>query len=114
MPAGGRPLVPRSGRARHSSSGGMAMGAGDRVVAVVGARALPEACAGEVAAVVRHFLGRGWGIGSGGAWGADAYALRAVVAAGAPACRRSVVYLPGSMPASSDGALGAFVARGGR
>ena len=51
-------------------------------VAVVGARVLPEACAPQVAAVVGFLLGRGWGIGSGGARGADAFALGAVVAAG--------------------------------
>ncbi len=45
-----------------------------RFVAVVGARALPEACASQVAEVVRFFVGRGWGIGSGGARGADEYA----------------------------------------
>jgi hypothetical protein len=84
-----------------------------RIVAVVGARALPEAWAPQVAAVVRHFLGRGWGIGSGGARGADDYALRAVVAAGPARCRRSVVLLPGRRPPRGDGALGAFVAQGG-
>ena len=59
-----------------------------RIVAVVGARALPEEWAPQVAAVVRHFLGRGWGISSGGARGADDYALRAVIDAGpAPLCQ---------------------------
>jgi hypothetical protein len=81
-------------------------------VAVVGARVLPEA-AGQVAAVVRHFLGRGWGIGSGGARGADAYALAAVVEAGPGACARSVVFLPGRVPAQ-DQDLQRFVAHGGR
>jgi len=50
-----------------------------RFVAVVGARVVPEACASQVAAVVRCFLERGWGVGSGGARGADQYALEAVV-----------------------------------
>ena len=67
-------------------------------VAVVGSRVLPETAAGQVAAVVRFFLSRGWGIGSGGAHGADTYALRAVVEAGAGACARSVVFLPGKVP----------------
>ena len=44
-------------------------------VAVVGARVVPESVAPQVAAVVRAFLARGWGIGSGGARGADAFAL---------------------------------------
>lgn len=41
-----------------------------------------ESVAPQVAAVVRGFLARGWGIGSGGARGADALAPRAVVVAG--------------------------------
>ena len=87
--------------------------AGDRFVAVVGARVLPESAAAQVADVVRFFLARGWGIGSGGARGADAFALEAVVVAGAAACARSVVFLPGAAPARG-GALGAFAVGGGR
>jgi hypothetical protein len=87
--------------------------AGNRIVAVVGARALPEASAWQVAEVVRHFVGRGWGIGSGGARGADAFVLRAVLAAGTAACARSVVFLPGPAP-RPDAALVAFTHRGGR
>src|SRR5215472_7544013 len=82
-------------------------------VAVVGARELPESVAPQVAAVVRFFLSRGWGIGSGGARGADAYALTAVVQAGASACARSAVYLPGELSAQ-DRQLQRFVACGGR
>jgi hypothetical protein len=88
--------------------------AADRFVAVVGARALPEAWAGQVAEVVRFFVDRGWGIGSGGARGADEYALRAVLAAGSEACRRSVVFLPGSLADSGSRRLRAFLRRGGR
>ncbi|MFQ5946432.1 MAG: hypothetical protein ACE5NC_09335 [Anaerolineae bacterium] len=88
--------------------------AGRGFVAVVGARALPEAWACPVAEVVRFFLGRGWGIGSGGARGADEYALRAVLAAGPEACSRSVVFLPGSLAEARAGLLGTFVRRGGR
>jgi len=87
--------------------------AGDRFVAVVGARVLPEAAAPSVAEAVRFLLARGWGIGSGGARGADAFALQAVVAAGSAACARSVVFLPGPMPAR-DPELRAFTASGGR
>src|SRR5580765_8581607 len=89
------------------------MVAGQGFVAVVGARVLPEAVAPQVADVVRCFLARGWGIGSGGARGADAYALTAVVAAGPAACVRSVVFLPGAVPAGAE-ALDAFVGQGGR
>jgi len=55
--------------------------------AVVGARVLPEAWASQVAEVVRFFLERGWGVGSGGARGADQFALEAVVAGGARRAR---------------------------
>ncbi len=82
-------------------------------VAVVGARVLPETAAPQVADTVRCFLSRGWGIGSGGARGADHYALSAVLAAGPSACARSAVFLPGALPRQSE-ALYAFVARGGR
>jgi transcriptional regulator with GAF, ATPase, and Fis domain len=51
-------------------------------VAVVGARVLPEQVASQVVDVVGLFVGRGWGIGSGGARGADAFALQAVLARG--------------------------------
>jgi hypothetical protein len=86
--------------------------AGYRFVAVVGARVLPESAAPRVAEVVRWFLSRGWGICSGGARGADAFALEAVLAVGPEACARSAVFLPG--PAPRVGALGAFASQGGR
>ena len=79
-------------------------------VAVAGARVLPEAWAPQVAEVVRFFLARGRGIGSGGARGADAFALAAVVAAGPTACARSVVFLPGSRAGARGAALRAFAA----
>jgi len=89
------------------------MAAGQGFVAVVGARVLTEAFASQVSAMVRFFLSRGWGIGSGGARGADAFALGAVLAVGPAACARSVVFLPGGVPAG-DQDLQGFVARGGR
>ena len=89
------------------------MAAGQGFVAVVGARVLPEAVAPQVADVVRCFVSRGWGIGSGGARGADAYVLNAVLAAGPSACARSVVFLPGAMPTGAN-TLDAFAGRGGR
>ena len=85
-----------------------------RFVAVVGARQLPSALAVQVAEVVWFFLARGWGIGSGGARGADQYALESVVGAGPAACRRSVLFLPGAHSAAPGGALHAFTGRGGR
>src|SRR5438552_18051012 len=85
-----------------------------RFVAVGGAGVLPEAWAPQVAEVVRFFLERGWGVGSGGARGADQFALQAVLAAGPAACARSVVFLPGPVPAAPGSALRVFAARGGR
>src|SRR5205823_6065560 len=85
-----------------------------RFVAVVGARVVPEAWASQVAAVVRFFLERGWGVGSGGARGADQYALEAVVAEGRAACAQSVVFLPGPLAGAPSSALRAFAALGGR
>ena len=85
-----------------------------RFVAVVGARVLPETAAGQVAAVVRHFVERGWGIGTGGAQGADTFALEAVLATGRVACARSVVFLPGAVGGAGAAALMRFVALGGR
>src|SRR5262245_58752136 len=87
---------------------------GHRFVAVVGARALPEAWGAQVAAVVRFFIDHTWGISTGGARGADQYALETVVATGRPACARSVVLLPGTLGAARTAALTAFQALGGR
>src|SRR5215471_190291 len=79
------------------------------VVAVVGARVLPGAWAHQVGEMVRFFAGRGWGVGSGGAQGADAYALHALLGGGRAACARSVVFLPGA----GGGATGISVSGGG-
>jgi hypothetical protein len=81
---------------------------------VVGARVLPEVWTSQVAAVVRFFVDHAWGIGTGGAGGADQYALEAVVATGRPGCARSVVFLPGTVGAARTAALTAFQALGGR
>jgi predicted Rossmann fold nucleotide-binding protein DprA/Smf involved in DNA uptake len=89
------------------------MAAGQGFVAMVGARVLPEMVAPQVADVVRFFLSRGWGIGSGGARSADHYALSAVLAAGPSAFARSALFLPGAVPQRSH-TLRAFVARGER
>lgn len=83
-------------------------------VAVVGSRELAPAWAAQMSEVVRFFLARDWGIGPGGARGADEFVLEAVVAAGASACARSVVFLPGAFSGAPGGALGAFAARGKR
>src|SRR5439155_18055776 len=81
------------------------------VVAVVGSRQLPSSFASDVRSVVGFFVERGWGIGSGGARGADTFALQAVVAAGPEACRRSLVCLPGR---STSALVRSFAREGGR
>ena len=52
------------------------------IVAVVGSRQLPSSFASHVSSLVGFFVERGWGIGSGGARGADTFALQAVLARG--------------------------------
>ena len=87
-----------------------------RFVAVVGARSLPASLASRVVSVVRCLVGRGLGIGSGGALGADLFALGAVVRAGRAACASSVIYLPGDdslAPRACRGLLRRFVSLGG-
>jgi hypothetical protein len=81
------------------------------IVAVVGSRQLPSSFASHVTSVVGFFVERGWGIGSGGARGADAFALQAVLAMGPEACQRSLVCLPGR---STSALVRAFARRGGR
>jgi hypothetical protein len=81
------------------------------IVAVVGSRQLPSSFASHVQSVVAHFVERGWGIGSGGARGADTFALQAVVAAGPEACRRSLVCLPGR---TTSALVRSFARQGGR
>src|SRR5215510_3437508 len=83
-------------------------------VAVVGARVLPGAWAHQVGDVVRFFAGRGWGIGSGGAQGADAYALHALLGCGRAACTRSGGFLPGPVGAWRNREWRSFKAQGGR
>lgn len=87
-----------------------------RYVAVVGSRSLSSSWEPRVASVVRSLLGRGFGIGSGGAVGADLFAIRALVNAGLGACTTSVVTLPGDVsvaPRDCRRSLARFAALGG-
>ena len=81
------------------------------IVAVVGSRQLPSSFALHVSSVVGFFVERGWGIGSGGARGADTFALQAVLGMGPEACQHSLVCLPGR---STSALVRAFARRGGR
>jgi predicted Rossmann fold nucleotide-binding protein DprA/Smf involved in DNA uptake len=86
-------------------------------VAVVGSRSLPSSWASRVDSVVGSLLARGLFVGSGGAMGADLFALRSLVRRGRAACAGSVVFLPGGLglaPAACVPWLSRFVRVGGR
>jgi hypothetical protein len=106
--AGSHPFQPAADFLRRFGHGSASVRRGGRVA---GLAVVVGAAGGGGRRVLR---GARLGIGSGGARGADQFALEAVVAAGSEACRRSVVFLPGAQSAASGGALGAFVAYGGR
>ena len=79
--------------------------AAHRFVAVVGARVLPEAAAPQVAAVVRFFVDRAGGASGRAARGARTRSRsRRWWPRGRTACARSVVFLPGAVPAQRGGA----------
>lgn len=63
-----------------------------RCVGIIGARALPDSFREQVSAVVSYLVERGYQIHSGGALGADLFALRAVIEQSA--CSRSVIFSP--------------------
>ncbi|MCK8600081.1 DNA-processing protein DprA [Desulfoferrobacter suflitae] len=69
----------------------------NRLVAVVGSRVLPASWSGAVSKVVSDLVGRGCRVGSGGAVGADLFALQAVVSIGRSACQGSRIFLPGGI-----------------
>lgn len=86
-------------------------------VAVVGSRCLPSIWSCRVDTVVASLLSRGRFVGSGGAVGADLFALCSLVRRGCSACSGSVVFLPGepgSAPSSCVSWLSRFVGLGGR
>lgn len=85
-----------------------------KLVAVVGARQLPASWSGKVQQVVADLVKRGCRIGSGGALGADFFALQATIGTGA--CEGSKMFLPGSVmqaPATCRGVLLQFQRLGG-
>ena len=53
-----------------------------RYIGVVGARELPESSRAQVLAVVRYLSERGYGIYSGGEFGADQFVLEAILSLG--------------------------------
>ncbi|MFA5098281.1 MAG: DNA-processing protein DprA [Candidatus Margulisiibacteriota bacterium] len=85
-------------------------------VGVVGSRSLPVRFAPLVDQVVAAFLSRGYSVASGGAVGADQFALSAVLRQGASA--RGVVYSAwasvSGFPSSTQADIGRFIAAGGQ
>ncbi len=87
-----------------------------RVVGVVGSRSLPASFSPLVSFVVSFFLGRGFWVASGGALGADSFALSALLQQGAAS--RGVIYSAWSsasgFPSSVRPQVSAFLASGGQ
>ncbi len=61
-----------------------------RGIGIVGARALPSQFSEQVSQVVSYLLERGYRIHSGGAMGADQFALQSVISHGA--CSRAAIF----------------------
>jgi len=87
-----------------------------RFVGVIGSRSLPPRFAPLVSSVVSLFLSRGFGIASGGALGADSFALSALLSSGSSSS--GVVFSAWSsasgFPSSVRPAVSRFVAAGGQ
>lgn len=85
-------------------------------VGVIGSRSLPARFAPLVSSVVSLFLSRGFGVASGGAAGADQFALSALLRSGSAS--RGVVYSAWSsasgFPASARPDIKRFIAAGGQ
>src|SRR5213593_2710023 len=106
--AGGQPLPTRGHHFQEVCHGSTSVRRSGRVAGVAGGVGVAGHRSRPV--LPRARVGHRFG----GARGADQFALEAVVAAGAEACRSSVVFLPGAHAAAPGRALGAFAARGGR
>jgi predicted Rossmann fold nucleotide-binding protein DprA/Smf involved in DNA uptake len=87
-----------------------------RLAGVVGSRSLPASFAPLVSRVVSLLLSRGYGIASGGAVGADSFALEAVIQQGMSS--GSVVYSAwasaSGFPSSVQPQVSRFLASGGQ
>ena len=88
-------------------------------VAVVGSRSVSALVPAQVHSVVLLLTARGYGIGSGGALGADQCALVSLLAVGSPAVlaqsRLCLAWVCStSLPAAVQGSVGRFTALGGQ
>ena len=86
------------------------------IIGVVGSRSLPPSFSPLVSRVVSALLGRGYRVASGGALGADSFALSALLQQGA--APRGVVFSPwvssSGFPASVRPQVAQFLAQGGQ
>jgi len=83
-----------------------------RLVGVVGSRSLPASFAPLVSSLVSLLVGRGFGVASGGASGADAFALSALLGQGAcPEQRRGAAARSALFRHRRSGRLGLGLAR---
>jgi len=87
-----------------------------RLAGVIGSRSLPASFAPLVAHVVSLLLSRGYSIASGGAFGADSFALEAVIQQGAAS--RGIIYSAwvsaSGFPSSVQPQVSRFLASGGQ
>jgi hypothetical protein len=88
----------------------------NKLVGVIGSRKLPAICKGKVKEVVSRLLDKGYDIASGGAIGADQYALEALLELGA--AKRGVIFAAWEnveqFPADTREQVKEFVRLGGR
>ena len=87
-----------------------------RGIGIVGARALPSQFSEQVSQVVSYLLERGYRIHSGGAIGADQFALQSVISQGA--CSRAAIFSAWSsasgFPRQVQPSVEHFISHGGQ
>ena len=87
-----------------------------KLIGIIGSRTLPEEYKGKVKDMVKYLLGKGYDIASGGAIGADAYALDALLELGQ--AHRGVIFSPWKhviqFPETVQPMIQKFLAEGGR
>lgn len=85
-------------------------------IGVIGSRELPESFRAQVSGIVQDLIARGYYIHTGGALGADAFALEAVISA--DSCSQAVVFSPwvsvSGFPVAVQPAIRQLIAYGGQ
>jgi hypothetical protein len=89
---------------------------GDRGIGIIGSRELPESFRAQISGIVQSLVLRGYSIHSGGALGADSFALDAVL--NSDFCSQAVIFSPwssaSSFPVAVRSSIHRFIAYGGR